>query len=191
MEGKKGACIHLRVQDASGRLHNADSLIVRRDRVESLLGVLEHSNELQAHVPRVHVGAEAVRHGLLLTGRDHDFVALRGQVAQDDAFVADIINEGAADYGHGDGFGLLVLDGEARLGGMAVDELNAEDFRVREAGGDADGEIGRNGLGGHFFDLWGSWSVVDVMSLREMKHWRAHLDVGQNVEGLQREQEQR
>lgn len=104
----------------------------------------------------MHLGAEAVRDRLLLSSGDLEGVLLAGQVAQDAGLSASIIEEGSADNGDADGRGLLVLDGEAGLGRVAVDELDAEDLGLREAGGDGYLEVGGDGV---LFNLFNAFDL--------------------------------
>jgi len=164
-----GECIHLGVENADGRLHDRDRLVEGRDGEESLLGVLEHGHELQTQVLRVHLGGEGVRDGLLLAAGNGQAVALAGQVAQDAGVGARVLEQGAADERHGDGGGLLVLEGEAGLGGMAVDQLDAEDLRLGPAGRDGDLDVGRLRVFADLFDALDLGVVarqtrVDVMA---------------------------
>jgi len=58
----------------------------------------------------------------------------------------DVLEQRTADDGDGDALGLLVVDGKAGFGSMAVDQLDAEDLRLWEAGRDGDLEVRRLGL---------------------------------------------
>ena len=160
--------IHLWVKDAGGGLDDGDGLVVGGNGEEVVLLVLDHGDELQTEVLGVHLGGEAIGQRLLLAGGDLQAIALAGEVAQDLSLVALVLDQRAADNGDGDGLGLLVVDGQAGLGRVAVDQLDAEDLRLREAGGNGDLEIGRLGLAAlnSLFDLVGlgqRTSAVDVM----------------------------
>lgn len=145
--------IHLRVEEASGRLDDADSLVVDRDSVEGVLAVLQHSNELQAEVLGVEFGGEGVGNRLLGAGWDLKRITLGGEVANNLALASRLLDQRATDNGDANGSGFIVGDGEAGLGGMAVDELDAEDLRLREGDGDGDVEVGGLGRVVGFCDL--------------------------------------
>lgn len=78
-----GVYILLWVEHAERCLNNADGLIVRRDGIESVLAVPENSNELQAHILGMHLGAKRVRHRFRLASGDLDRVTGSGQVTQE------------------------------------------------------------------------------------------------------------
>ena len=168
--GPKGgiSCIHLRVEDAGRGLDDGDGLVVGGESEEVVLLVLEHSHELQTDVLGMHLGREAVGQRLLLAGGDYQAIALAGEIAQDVRLVASVLDQRSADNGDGNGLGLLVVDGQAGLGRVAVDQLDAEDLRLREAGRDGDLQVGRLGLVAldNLVDLVGlgqQMSVVDVI----------------------------
>lgn len=75
---------------------------------------------------------------------------------------------------------------------MAVDELDAENLGLREAGGDGDLEIGRLRLVvGHLFDVLNlaeMGQLIDVM--HRQNYSEPHLDCGEGIERPQREEEQ-
>lgn len=137
-----GGHIHLRVQEASGRLNNADRLIVHRNSVESLLAVLEHSPQLQTQILGVQLSGEGIGHRLLCSSGDVDRVLARSEVAHNLLLAGHLLDQRTANERHGNGRGLLVVDGEAGFGGMAVDELDAEDLRLWEGDGYGDIEFG-------------------------------------------------
>lgn len=103
--------IHLRVEEASRRLNNADGLVVGGNSVDGVLAVRKNSHKLKAHVLGVHLLAEGVRHGLLFAGGDLERIFLRGQVAQDASLCTGVIKDGAANKRHADRLGFLVVDG--------------------------------------------------------------------------------
>lgn len=186
---RAGRNIHLRVKNAGGSLNNADSLVVDGDGVEGFLRVLEHSYQLETHILGVHLGAEAVRDGLLLAGRNVERVALGGEILQDARFIAGVLEQRAADDGDADGLGLFIGDGQARLGGVAIDELHAEDLGLRKAGRHGDLEVGRLGLLDDLFDVFDLGATVNqIMSPSRIAE--PHLDLGEGIEGPQREEEQ-
>ena len=88
-----GSCIHLRVENASGGLNDGDGLIVGGDGIESVLLVLDHSDELKTEVLGVHLGREAVGQRLLLAGGDFQAIALAGEIAQDVRLVARVLDQ--------------------------------------------------------------------------------------------------
>lgn len=128
----------MRVEDARRRLDDGNRLVVGGDREEVVLLVLEHSYQLEADVLRVHLGSEAVGQRLLLAAGDLQSIALASQVAQNMSLLASILDQRAADDGDSDGLWLLVVDGQTSLGRVAVDQLDTEDLRLREAGRDGD-----------------------------------------------------
>ena len=89
----------------------------------------------------------------MLAGGDGDAIALGGQVAQDGRSLGragdiDGSGERATNDQDGDGLGFLVVDVEDGAGGVAVDELDAEDLCLREGGLDVDVDVGRLLLAG-------------------------------------------
>jgi hypothetical protein len=83
----------------------------------------------------------------VLASGDGDTITLGSQVAQDGGDLRragdiDGGREGSADDQDGDGFGFLVVDVEDGAGGVAVDELDAEDLCLREGGLDIDIDVG-------------------------------------------------
>jgi len=138
---------HLRVEPADGSLNNADGLIVDLASVDLAGSALEHGGEVQAQVLRVHLGREGVGEGFLLARGNANAELLRGEVPEDLGLVG-LGGERAADNQDLDGLGLLVVDIEDGAGGVAVDELDAEDLCVREGGGDVDVDVGRLLLAG-------------------------------------------
>ena len=150
--------VHLRVEEASGSFDNADRLVVYGDSVEGVLGVLQNGNELETQVLGVHLRGEAVGGRLLLASGDFQRVALGRQVAQDLGLRRSVLQQGSADNGQDNGLRLVILDRQAGLGRVAVDELHAEDLGLGEADGGGDLEVGRLGLLDDFlyaFDLCG------------------------------------
>jgi hypothetical protein len=145
--------IHLRVKETRSRLHNSDGLVVDGNVVEAVLVILQHSHELQTQILGVQVGGEGIRDGLLRTSRDLDRVLLRSEVANDARLSRLLQRERTANNRHAYGGGFTVGDGQAGFGGMAVDELDAEDFRLREGDGDLDVQIGSLGLLCDLFNL--------------------------------------
>jgi hypothetical protein len=157
-----GRYVHLRVEKAGSRLDNADRLVVNGHSNLDVLAVLQHGHKLQAQVTRVQVRGEGVGHRLLRTSRDLDCVLLRSQIADDARLSSDLLEQRSANTGDENGRRLVVVDGEAGFGGMTVDELDAEDLRLRERDGDLDVDVWRLWLVGYLFDLL-TRSVTDVM----------------------------
>jgi len=160
--------LHLRVEPRQGRLNDADSLVVDLTGVDLAGGALEHGGEVQAQVLRVHLGCEGVGEGLVLAGGDGDAIALGGQVAEDGGDLRragdiDGSGEGATNDQDLDGLGLLVVHIEHGAGGVAVDELDAEDLCFREGGLDVDVEVGRLLLAG-VLDV-----VLDTLNLLDLE----------------------
>lgn len=165
--GGEGSDVHLRVEDADGRLDDADGLVVHLHRVEGILGVLEHGRQVQAQVLRVQLRHEAVRDALALAAGDLEVVAGDGQVT-DDRVGRLQRHERAADEGDGHELGLIVVEGEHRLRGVVVDQLDAEDLGVGEGGRDGDLEVRRGaGVFDSFLDLLDTlgWEGVRLTSI--------------------------
>lgn len=144
---------HLGIKDTSRCLNDADSLIVDLHRVERILVILQHSRDIELQVLRMQLRREGVRQGLALASWNLDVVPLHGQVA-DDLRPCSIetrhCHQRAADEGHGHGLRLFIGEGEDGAGGVAVDQLDAEDFSLGEGGRDFDFEVRR---GGGVFDF--------------------------------------
>ena len=121
----------------------------------------------------------------MLAGGDGDAIALRGQVAQDgrDLRRAGDINgsgERATDDQDGDGLGFLVVDVEDGAGGVAVDELDAEDLCLREGGLDVDVDVGSLLLARVLDALL---DTLDILDLESVSVWEA-LAIGGCSVGL-------
>ena len=165
-----GRCLHLRVEPAHGSLNDADSLVVDLASVDLAGGTLEHGGKVQAKVLRVHLGRKRVGEGLVLAGGDRDAIALGGQVAQDGRSLRraghiDGSGERATDDQDGDGLGFLVVDVEDGAGGVAVDELDAEDLCLREGGLDVDVDVGSLLLAGVLDVLLDTLDFLDLESV--------------------------
>jgi hypothetical protein len=173
-----GIFLHLRVEPAHGSLDDTDSLVVDLASVDLAGGGLEHGGDVQAQVLRVHLSRERVGESLVLAGRDGDAIALGGQVAQNGRDLGragdiDGSGEGATNDQNLDGLGFLVVDVEDGAGGVAVDELDAEDLCLREGGLNVDVDVGRLLLAGvldvvldtlDFLDL-GSVSIYEALAM--------------------------
>lgn len=156
------------IEDAGILLNDCNGPIVSLNGVERALPITEHGSEVQSEILRVELCCEAVAQAIFLAGRDVEVVARGGQVA-DDAGTLLVVDgpEAPTDEVDGDRLRLLVGDGEHGLGGVAVDELNAEDFGGGEGGCNGDGEIGALRW---IFDIFGgillSGLSVEVASSR-------------------------
>lgn len=180
--------LHLRVEEAGGRLHDADSLVVDRHRVEVVLAVLQNSHKLQAQILRVELGGEGVRDGLLGTRWDLDRVLLRGEVADDVALSGLFLEQRSADDGDAYGSWLSVVDGQPSLGSVTIDELDTEDLRLREGHRDLDIEVGRLRL--ILCDLLDLQHTIVSSLMSFLVSVGAHLDGRKGTEGAQRKQQQ-
>jgi len=133
-------------------------------------GALEHGGKVQAKILRVHLSREGVGEGLVLAGGNGDAIALGGQVAQDGRSLRraghiDGSGERATDDQDGDGLGFLVVDVEDGTGGVAVDELDAEDLCLRESGLDVDVDVGSSLLAGILDVLLDTLDFLDLESV--------------------------
>jgi hypothetical protein len=133
--------LHLGIEEAGVLIHNGDSSVVRLHGEEGIARGDDGGN-IQTKLLRMHVGLDPEGQRLLLAGRDLDSILLGGQVAHDTGALRIEVGrpEAAADELDDDGLWLLVREGDEGVGGLAVDELYAEDFGIGEAGGDCDGE---------------------------------------------------
>ena len=89
---------------------------------------------------------ERIGHRLFPSRRDLQTVSLRCEILDDDRWIrrarhVQRSQQSAADDLDGDGGGLVVGDIEQGAGGMAVDQFDPEDFRLREGGADFHGEV--------------------------------------------------
>lgn len=145
----------MRVEEANRSLDNADGLVVDLTGVDLSSRALQNSGEVEAEILGVHLSREGVGQRLALASGDRNAIALGGEVAQNDGDLRragdiDGSGEGTADNQDLDGLGLLVVNIEDGAGGVAVDELHAEDLGLRERSGDVDIDVGRLLLGGVF-----------------------------------------
>ena len=90
----------------------------------------------------MHLCREAVGNCLVGASGNLNGVALAGEIAKDLRLSCNFLDQRATDNGDANRSGLIVDHGQTRLGGLAVDELDAEDLRLRERDGDGDVEIG-------------------------------------------------
>ena len=119
---------------------------------------------------RVHLSRERVSESLVLAGGDGDAIALGGQVAQNGRGIRrardiDGSGERATDDQDGDGLGFLVVDVEDGAGGVAVDELDAEDLCLREGGLDVDVDVGSLLLAGVLDVVLDTLDFLDLESV--------------------------
>lgn len=148
---------HLRIEEARRSLDNGGRGVCGLDLVDAARGVGEDGDELDVDVLGVHVLREGVGQVLLLAGGHLNVVLGGGEVA-DDGLVGEGVlgepargHEGAGHEGQLDRVGVVVGDVDEGARRAAVDELNAEDVGLGEAGRDF-GEEGRGGwVGGAGF----------------------------------------
>lgn len=126
------------------------------DLVDVALGVGDDSDKTEENILRLHVEGKGEGKLLLLAGGDLE-VVLDGRQVADDGLVGGLLGgkllgggEGATDKGDLDGAIVAVVDLDDSLCGTAVDELDAKDVGLGEAGADIGlelGDIGRRGVG--------------------------------------------
>jgi hypothetical protein len=155
--GKERRLLHLRVEEAGRRLDDAGGATVGLDLEDGALRPADDGEQLEDDVLGVHVEDEVEGQGLLLAGLDLGLVVDGRQVAQDAgaggrAFGQRLGGEQTASHPRYRQRAIfLVGDLNQRLGRPAIDELDAEDVRVGEGGGDVrlqlrlvlGGELGR------------------------------------------------
>ncbi len=105
----------------------------------------DDSSEIQTELLRVHVGLETVGKSLLLACRDLDGVLLGGEIANNTrAGRVEVRSPQTASHKlDGDGFGLLVAEGDDGIRGLSIDQLDAEDLSFGEGSGHSDIQVGR------------------------------------------------
>lgn len=148
--------VHLGVEEASGSLNNGSGSVVGLDLVDVALGVRDDGDKTEENILRLHVEGKGEGELLLLAGGDLE-VVLDGRQVADDGLVGGLVGgellgggEGAADKGDLDGARVAVVDLDDGLCGTAVDELDAKDVGLGEAGLDIGlerGDIGGRGVG--------------------------------------------
>ena len=126
--------LHLRVEDAGGPLDDRDGLVIGGDSEDGVLRVPQDSDKLEAKVLGVQLGGESIRHGLLCASGDLNGVLLGSEVADNLRLAVGLLKKGATNDAHTNGLGFGVGDGQTSFGGMTVDELDAENLRLRERG---------------------------------------------------------
>lgn len=144
--------LHLRVEQAGGPLNDGDGLVVGGDSEDGVLRVPQNGDELEAEILGVELGREGVWDGLLSAGGNLDGVLLRGEVAHDLRLAIGLLEKRATNDADANGLGLVVGDGQTRLGGMAVDQLDSKDLALGERCRDLDVQVWCLGLG-NFLDI--------------------------------------
>jgi hypothetical protein len=122
----------LGVKEAGSSLHDSDGLVVDGDGVEAVLLIPQHGREEQTQILGMLVRGEGVRDRLLCAGGDLNRVLLRGEVADDARLSGLLYRQRSADEGDANGRRLVVGDRETGFSGMAIDELDTKDLRLRE-----------------------------------------------------------
>ena len=121
---------------------------MRLQRIHQPLLIRHDGKQLQHQILGVQLRREKVLHRLRLARGDGDVVPRRREVPHDPLLRAFLRAAGwrvqaAADERDADVRGFVVGEGEQGLRRLAVDELDAEDFGLREGGRDLDVEVGR------------------------------------------------
>lgn len=106
---------HLRVKERGRGLDDGDGLVEDLLGEDRALRVLNHGSQVQGQVLGVHLSCEAIGQSFLLASRDHDIVASRSQVANNDrrcrsAWSADWSHKGTTNEKKVDGLDLVVCD---------------------------------------------------------------------------------
>lgn len=123
--------LHLRVENASLRFDNTDSPVIGVNVVQVSSGS-DDRGELESQVLGMHLRRKGIAQTLLLPSRNLDAVLGGGQVANNAALLVVKIPQRAANKVDRNRRRLPVGDGDQRLGGLAIDELDAENLRGRE-----------------------------------------------------------
>jgi hypothetical protein len=128
--------LHLRIEDASILLNDADSLIESRDSVVATVNVTQNGSQVQSQLLWVKFGCEDVGQAMLLASWDLDIVSFCRQVAHDArALRIEVCSpEATANEVDSYGFGLFIGEGKEGLCRLAIDELDAEDLSAWEGG---------------------------------------------------------
>ena len=105
---------HLRIEDASIRLDNADCLIERRQSMWSPLAVGDHGRQIEPQILRLKVRSKIVADAFALASRNLHIVPRGGQVTND---LWALLRKGvgpkiASNEDDADGFRLFVGKGE-------------------------------------------------------------------------------
>lgn len=128
---KRGGVLHLGVEDAGIRLHDANGAIVGNDRNQAALAVRNNGGKSQLEILGVHLGGEAIADCLLLASGNLNSITSSRQVA-DNLGLVTRVPKATADEVHRDRVRLIVGDGDQRLGRVTVDKLDTEDLGSRE-----------------------------------------------------------
>lgn len=75
--------LHLRVEDASVRLDDADSLVESLKRIRRSLAISHHSGQVQLQILGLEDGRKAVADAVARSGWDLNIVTRRGQITED------------------------------------------------------------------------------------------------------------
>jgi hypothetical protein len=134
MDMERELSLHLRIEDAGVRLHDADRLIERLQRKIFAIIAAQNSSKFESKILWMQFCDEIIGHSLLLACWDLDTISCRGQVADNAAALR--IKRWCPEYSthelDGDWFGFFIGKGEDSLSGFSIDELNAEDLRSGE-----------------------------------------------------------
>lgn len=132
--------LQLRVEDAGVWFDDGDCSIESWEGEESILRAHD-GGQVQSQILWVHVGGEAERQALLLARRYLDSILVGCQVANNARRRGGIRSpQTAPDELDGNWVGLFIGERENRLGLLAIDQLDAEDFSVGEAGFNSDSD---------------------------------------------------
>jgi hypothetical protein len=132
--------LQLRIEDTGVWFDNGDCAVESWESEESILRAHD-GGQVQSQVLWVHVGGEAERQALLLAGWYLDGILVGCQVANNARRGCGIRSpQTATDELDSNGVGLFIGEGENRLSLLAIDQLDAEDFSIGEAGFDSDGD---------------------------------------------------
>lgn len=142
----KTKALHLGIKDTGIRLDNRNRLVESLQCNRCPLTRLQHNSQIQFQLLRLQLRRKLVLDALALTSWNLNVVAGSGQIAHDSGALRRRGSqvrgpERSTDEDDGNGFGFFVGDGKNGLGGLTVDELDAEDFGRWERGGDFDGEV--------------------------------------------------
>lgn len=137
----KGGFLHLGVEDAGIRLHDANGAIVGKSRKQAALAVRNNGRKSHLEILGVHLSGEAVADCLLLASGNFDSITSSSQVADDLGLIIGF-PKATADKVHRDRVRLIIGDGDQRLGRVTVDKLDTEDLGSRERGLSRDSQSG-------------------------------------------------
>ena len=137
----KGGFLHLGVEDAGIRLHDANGAIVGKNRKQAALAVRNNGRKSHLEILGVHLGGEAIADCLLLASGNFDSITSSSQVADNLGLIIGF-PKATADKVHRDRVRLIIGDGDQRLGRVTVDKLDTEDLGSRERGLGRDSQSG-------------------------------------------------